>query len=351
MAELKVSVIIPVYQAEKYLKECLESILNQSYKNIEVILIDDGSKDNSLVICNQYRARDNRLIVINQENSGVSVARNVGINKATGDYIYFIDSDDWIEQNTLEELISEIEKNNLDCIGFNYIKEYNNYSVKNSTYVLEEKIYNGEKCLDVARKAVGLVGKELKNIESFNFLASPCTKIYKRSILVDNDIQFEDIRQLGSFEDGLFNIAFFLHCNSFMYKNKHYYHYRKTNYQSITSAYRENVLSKQIAQLTLLKEIADINKNEMFYKAYENRIAFISMEYFVNVAMSGKKYSEKYREMKLLFKNDEYVKALKNFSLKNLSLKWKLYYFFAKHKIILGIYLFSSIIVSIKKKG
>ncbi len=350
MTELKVSVIIPVYQAEKYLTKCLESILNQTYENIEVILIDDGSKDNSLAICNKYKELDSRVFVIKQGNSGVSKARNVGINSAKGDYVFFVDSDDWIENNTLEKLVYEIKENNLDCIGFNYIKEYENYSIKNTSYILEEKIYRGDDCQDVARKAIGLVGEELKNIEAFNFMASPCSKIYKKSIIVDNGIYFEDIRQIGSFEDGLFNIAFFLNCKSFMYKNDYYYHYRKTNYQSITSTYRENVLNKQINQLELIKKVAEIDSNKFFYEAYQNRISFLSMEYFVNVVMSEKKFVEKYREIAMLFKNKEYVRALKNFSLKHLSLKWKMYYFFIKNKMILGIYSLSFIIVKLKRK-
>ena len=304
-----------------------------------------------LVICKKYQELDNRVVVISQENSGASAARNVGISKSTGDYIHFVDADDWIEVNALESLVCEIEKHNLDCIGFNYIKEYDNNSVKNSTGVLDETIYSGENCQDILRKAIGLVGDELGHIEKFNFLASPCTKLYKRSIIVEHNIYFEDVRQLGSFEDGLFNISFFSHCTKFMYKNEYFYHYRKTNYQSITSGYRKNMLEKQQRQLVLLKTLIDVDSNELYRKAYENRIAFLAMEFFVNAAMSGKKFSEKYREMKQLFTNNEYVVALKKFSLKNLSLKWKLYYFFAKHKIVLGVYMFSAIIVKIKQKG
>ncbi|MBO7344631.1 MAG: hypothetical protein J6U92_01690 [Clostridia bacterium] len=251
---------------------------------------------------------------------------------------------------TLEELVDEIEKHNLDCIGFSYLKEYDNNSIKNTTYLLEEKIYSGGDCQEVVRKASGLVGKELKHIEKFNFLASPWSKIYKRSIIIDNNIRFVDIRQIGSFEDGLFNIAFLLHCTRFMYKNKYYYHYRKTNAQSITTGYRKKALEKQLKQLEFLKEIVSIDDKEIFREAYENRIAFIAMEFFVNAAMSDKCFSDKYREMRQLFRNNEYVSALKKFSLRHLSLRWKLYYFFAKHKIVFGVYILSTVIVRLKQK-
>ena len=93
----KISVIIPVYNVEKYLKRCLDSVINQTYKNLEIILVDDGSTDNSGKICDEYAKNDKRIIVIHKENGGVSVARNIGLDICTGDYVNFIDSDDWID--------------------------------------------------------------------------------------------------------------------------------------------------------------------------------------------------------------------------------------------------------------
>ncbi|HJA50079.1 MAG TPA: glycosyltransferase, partial [Candidatus Fusicatenibacter intestinipullorum] len=94
--KVKISVIIPVYNVEKYLKRCLDSVINQTYKNLEIILIDDGSTDNSGKICDEYAQKDERIIVIHKENGGVSSARNKGLDICIGDYISFIDSDDWI---------------------------------------------------------------------------------------------------------------------------------------------------------------------------------------------------------------------------------------------------------------
>jgi len=102
----KISIIVPVYNTAKYLPDCLDSIINQTYRNLEIILVNDGSTDNSPTIIKQYAEKDNRIIVINQENSGQSVARNVGITKATGDYISFIDSDDKIKPNFIKELLT-----------------------------------------------------------------------------------------------------------------------------------------------------------------------------------------------------------------------------------------------------
>lgn len=114
----KISVIVPVYNVEKYLSKCVESILNQTYKDIELILVDDGSLDNSGNICDNYAKNDNRIKVIHKENGGLSSARNAGLDIASGEYISFVDSDDWIDENTYEELVKKIVTTNADIICF-----------------------------------------------------------------------------------------------------------------------------------------------------------------------------------------------------------------------------------------
>ena len=111
--EKKVSVIVPVYNAEKYLEKCVNSIVNQTYKNLEIILINDGSKDNSLALCKKFNA-DARVVVIDQENRGAAGARNSGISVATGDYISFVDADDWVENSFIEKLVNLIQSTDSD---------------------------------------------------------------------------------------------------------------------------------------------------------------------------------------------------------------------------------------------
>lgn len=108
--KIKVSVIVPVYNVEKYLRECLNSLVNQTLKEIEIICINDGSEDSSLEILNEYASKDSRFVIINQENSGQSVARNKGLDVAKGEYIGFVDSDDWVDLNFFENLYSEAVK-------------------------------------------------------------------------------------------------------------------------------------------------------------------------------------------------------------------------------------------------
>ena len=118
-----VSVIIPVYNAEKYLRRCLDSVVNQTYKDIEIIVVDDGSTDGSAVICDEYAARDNRFIVIHQKNGGVSVARQTGLEAVKGDYICFVDADDCIDSKMIDELFQEADTTNSDMIICDYYAE------------------------------------------------------------------------------------------------------------------------------------------------------------------------------------------------------------------------------------
>ncbi len=121
--KLKISIVIPVYNVEKYLHQCLKSVINQTYKNLEIICINDGSKDNSLNILNEYLKKDNRIIIVNQKNSGVSSARNKGIRLSTGDFISFIDSDDYLDLNVYEKCVQRIIRDNSDIIIFEKKKE------------------------------------------------------------------------------------------------------------------------------------------------------------------------------------------------------------------------------------
>lgn len=151
---IEISVIIPIFNAEKTLKRCLDSILNQTFKNFEIICVNDGSQDKSIDILKEYKEKDNRIIIIQQENKGVSSARNAGIKIAKGKYITFIDSDDWIEPYTYMSVKQQMN-NNYDIIRIEQMKdnlkrknmEYNQDMIFNSQQIYEEvipKILNGK---------------------------------------------------------------------------------------------------------------------------------------------------------------------------------------------------------------
>ena len=136
----KVSVIVPVYNVEKYLKRCLDSLINQTLSDIDIICINDGSKDSSLQILEQYAKKDSRIVIYNQENSGVSVARNTGLEHASGEYIGFVDSDDWVDLDFYEKLYNSAKNNNADIAVADFIREHPNKKPKRLK-LKEEKIY------------------------------------------------------------------------------------------------------------------------------------------------------------------------------------------------------------------
>lgn len=137
----KISVIIPVYNAETYLSTCIESITNQTYKNLEIICVDDGSEDGSRAIVEKYIQTDSRVFLVSKENGGVSSARNKGLDVCTGDYVMFVDSDDYIELDTISYCINIINKYNVDIVRFNFIKKFSHIQLKNNSYFEYDKVF------------------------------------------------------------------------------------------------------------------------------------------------------------------------------------------------------------------
>lgn len=193
-----ISVIIPVFNAEKYLVQCLDSIINQSFKNLEIICINDGSTDKSLNILEEYSKKDKRIKIINISNHGQGYARNIGIKKANGRYISFVDADDFLDLNSYEILHEFIINNKLDALFFQLI----NY-IDTSGNFIETDLYN-----HVCFKKNNLIfsPEEYEKV-LFNIPVCPVSKIYKTDFLRKNNIYFlEDV----IFEDNVFFTMFIL---------------------------------------------------------------------------------------------------------------------------------------------
>ena len=138
---LKISVIVPIYKSEEYLDKCVNSLLTQTYENLEIILVDDGSPDGCGKKCDFYAKFDKRILVIHQKNGGAAVARNTGLNLASGEYVYFMDSDDWLELNAFEIIAQKITSTQVDILRFNYVREYENYSQPKKNVLLKSIVY------------------------------------------------------------------------------------------------------------------------------------------------------------------------------------------------------------------
>lgn len=173
---MKFSIIVPVYNVEKYLKKCIISLFNQDFDNYEIIAINDGSTDNSLGILKELKDQHDNLIIISQENKGLGGARNTGILQARGEYLLFVDSDDYLESNTLSCLWEYINKYNLDILAFDCIKE--------DTYGKIFEIIGNNNYLD----SFQIVSKR----EFMLFEPTACTKVYRKNIFLDNNILFPE---------------------------------------------------------------------------------------------------------------------------------------------------------------
>ncbi|MBR6253317.1 MAG: glycosyltransferase family 2 protein [Clostridia bacterium] len=232
-----ISVIIPVYNVEKYLNECIDSVINSTYKDLEIILVDDGSSDNCPQICDKYACMDNRIKVIHKENEGLSSARNEGINIANGDYISFIDSDDYISTNLYEIAVDIINEQNCDIFSFGYYLKYGNknkFKLKPNTF---------------------LVLKPYEAIEKLNLFdymgVSSWNKIFKKSL-------FSNIRfPVGALSEDNFTIyKLFDNANSIIYDSipLYYYRQRKNSITTKTSFVNDFPIRADFEMLSFVEE-------------------------------------------------------------------------------------------------
>lgn len=161
--EAMVSIIVPVYKTKAYLSQCIESLLSQTYRSVEIILVDDGSPDECPALCDAYASKDKRIRVIHKGNGGLSSAREAGIRNAHGDYIAVVDSDDWLESNTIEECVEIALRNDADCVMFGYVREYPQKSIPAHLFDSDFSYEVSTSEDKIHRRIVGLIGDELRN--------------------------------------------------------------------------------------------------------------------------------------------------------------------------------------------
>lgn len=247
-----VSVIIPVYNVEKYLEKCLDSVINQTFQDLEIICINDGSTDNSLQILEEYSQKDERIIIINQNNKGLSGARNSGLKVAKGEYIYFLDSDDWIKNNLLEKCYTKMIELDVDVLVFGTYNVYSNFIIEN-----KRKISNFIKKYNI--KALYFEDNPLIYTQS----CTAWTKFFKKNFLDNNNLHFEE--EVRFSEDAVFWMQL-LYCNPKIgLLDECLYYYRIKRSDALTSN-NSNIMKKQwnayeyIKNTEYYKKANDINK-------------------------------------------------------------------------------------------
>lgn len=346
--KIKISIIVPVYNAEKYIDRCIESLIKQTYVNVEIICVNDGSIDGSLSKLKKYAEKDKRITVIDKKNEGVSLARNKGIELACGQYLMFVDADDWIEPTTCEVALAETMKENADVLMWPYIREFQDKSIPKKIWDSDKLIFEDTDVqTKLHRRFVGLLDEELSVPENADALCTIWGKLYNAGIIKQNKILFKDIRELGTYEDGLFNLEVYGYAKKVVYINQFFYHYRKDNDVSITTNYNVKLREQWDNLFGYIREY--INEKQLpiqYYKAYNNRIILSVLGLGLNVLSSKMSVIQKIKELKSIISSKEYRQAAKKLQLRYFPIHWKLFYGCAKYNIAFGVYI---LLVCIKK--
>lgn len=271
----KLSIVVPVYNVEKYLDQCIQSLINQTLQDIEIILVDDESPDNAPKICDEYGEADNRVVVVHKKNGGLGYARNTGLEKANGEYVTFIDSDDYIDLDAYAKVCSLMDKNHLDELRFQCNRFKNDGSHSPVSYSDELSIVSDKEQL--ALVALTIFDVPNKKYKKYDWGGSSCMAVYRRDVIVANALQFLSEKQYIS-EDYLFNFDFYLHCKTVAFLPSTFYHYRINP-----------------ASLTRTLKLDDIRKAEEYAKyveacieryKFQNKYKVFGMGYYVRAMRS-----------------------------------------------------------------
>ena len=246
-----ISAIVPVYNSEKYLRRCLDSLIGQTYRNLEIILIDDGSKDGSGTICDEYAAKDSRVVCVHQQNGGVSKARNVGLSMAQGDYINFPDSDDYLEPEAYEYLMARMKEHDCDAVNFEY---YVTYADHETAHRIPDKYY-GMFDTEGAHRVV-LAGEPFC-----------CNKLYAKKLV--EGLRFREDIFRG--EDSLFAHYALEKAERVWFDKRPLYHYVQSEESACRGAFRPNQLSA-------------IKLYDAYAPLYQERYPSLYQQFLVNMS-------------------------------------------------------------------
>lgn len=323
MNDIKFSIIIPVYNAEKYLDACIHSVLNQTYKNFEIILVDDGSKDKSPKMCDEYASKYESIRVIHKENGGEISARIAGGKELSGDYVLYIDSDDEIRNDALAFFSEKINESVCDVLLFEASKEETFTSKYFNLPLIPNKMYSGEDLNDIHKLML-----------STTLINSVCTKLIKRDLVLNSFIDFEKYYSVRNGADAMMSFAIVDNAKSVMYTDEVIYYYR-TNEQSVSNSYSEPYYASIKAVGTSARKYSEKWYGSIMPFVYERNM--LSCNNAIVYELTHKKYSYlyHYKKIKSMLNDDFFVSSYKNSTLK---------FFSAKKKILLKLIKYMNVV-------
>lgn len=299
---LKLTIIVPVYKIEEeLLRQCIESLSNQSVKNFEVILVDDGSPDNCGNICDEYAKKNLNFKVIHNQNKGVSNARNAGLKKAIGDYVMFLDADDYLELDTCERCLEVIDKYTVDLIAFKLKKSDKGLDGLKSTLINEKN--------DIVQIRRSIISHN--EIFSGYLIGSPCMKLYKKSIIQNNGLRF--VEGLKKCQDRVFNYDYFNYVKTLLLFDYEGYNY-VANDNSVTNKYNNNIIEILDFAKSEFKKRLDINNVQDIHAYYSLCLRFFGEILHLDILKQENKDSflKRSKRIKDLLRDKDYSNALKN---------------------------------------
>ena len=294
----KISVIVPVYNTEKYLRKTVDSLLNQTYKDLEILLIDDGSCDNSGKICEEYAQTDSRIKVVHQENQGLSAVRNRGIELATGEYLCFVDSDDFVETDTYEVFNNIIEKEKVDFINGGIRVFENNQEFIGVDYRIDpNRVINRAEIIDY-----------LSNFK-IQYASMVLSKVIRRDFLLAHNIRC--ISGLKIQEDFVFVLEMLLKADTIYFVDKYFYNYVKRTDSLTTKRYRKDIYKHFNTAYLKIKELYE----NASITGHEDQLIYYFSRYLLST-IKREKYNkascERKKELRAIFETEMYKDIIKN---------------------------------------
>lgn len=311
----EISVIVPVYNVEKYLSRCIDSILNQTMQDFEIILINDGSTDSSPKICNEYGRKDKRIRVVHKSNERVSAARNDGIKVAKGKYVSFVDSDDWIQPTMYEEMYEKAVSLNCDFVMCDYTKKG-----KEVEYTVSQPILEGFYDKSRIEKDIFKCLIMFEDIELPPTISN-CTCLFDREFLINNELYYdEDIHYC---EDSIFGSKAMYNANRFYYMKASYFYNYFYNPNSTTSKYNYNKWESYLKINRRLREYFNSDLFDFTRQIKINMLYFV-LNFLSEIGRSNLSFKDKQKECKKTLNNTEVMDIFNDFKLPNVGIKLKI---------------------------
>lgn len=328
--DVKVSVIVPIYKVEKYLDRCVKSILNQTYKNLEIILVDDGSPDSCPVMCDEYANADSRVKVIHKKNGGLSDARNAGMAVATGDYLLFVDSDDWIEPQTVTELIVVIEEHNVDFVTFRAVWDGRKGIPDGTpcTYEKSRELVAGYYDADRIKKEIYprvLVTPDLY----YGPILAAWSSFYRMEFLDQNCIRFD--KEIKYSEDSVFSTRVICAARSLYVHNICYYHYC-FNADSISQSFHKDFWNVEKVRYSFFVKYFE-NRTDFNIDVQLKRLAIFSVLCSISEWHNIKDKSDQKKYINSILEDPFTIKAMKYIKYTKVPFKKRIVLYLIKFKM------------------